>query len=99
MFRKACKLNAPTDIALTFADYICSKNQYAHRFEQLSKETREFIEEIELVSQARVTLINTRFPKPTEYQSADFRTVVDRRGWRGQLTVVPELSSQNKRRD
>ena len=64
LFRKSCKLNAPTDIALTFADYISSKNQDARRFEQLTQPTREFIEELELVSQARVTLINTRFEPP-----------------------------------
>lgn len=91
LFRKACKLNAPTDIALTFADYISSNNQEAHRFEQLTEKTREFIEELELVSQARVTLINTRFPRPNDYSRADLRTLIDRRHWRGSLTAVPEL--------
>jgi len=91
LFRKSCKLNAPTDIALTFADYISSNNQDARRFEQLTLPTREFIEELELVSQARVTLINTRFPRPAEHRSADLRSTIDRRSWRGNLTVVPEL--------
>lgn len=93
LFRKSCRLNAPTDIALTFVDYISSENQDARRFEQLTQPTREFIEELELVSQARVTLINTRFPKPDEHRSADLRSVIDRRSWRGNLTVVPELTS------
>lgn len=83
LFRKSCKLNAPTDIALTFADYLSSKNQDAHRYEQFTKETINFIEELELVSQARVTLINTRFPKPQDHSKADLRSLVDRRNWRG----------------
>ena len=91
LFRKSCKLNAPSDIALTFVDYISSRNQNARRFEQLTLPTREFIEELELVSQARVTLINTRFPRPAEHHSADLRSTIDRRNWRGNLTVVPEL--------
>lgn len=91
LFRKSCRLNAQTDIALTFADYISSENQNARRFEQLTQPTREFIEELELVSQARVTLISTRFPRPAEHQSADLRSIIDRRSWRGNLTVVPEL--------
>tara|TARA_R100001163_G_C5025912_1_gene167471 strand:+ start:159 stop:584 length:426 start_codon:yes stop_codon:yes gene_type:complete len=95
LFRKSCRLNAPTDIALTFADYVSSENQDARRFEQLTMETREFIEELELVSQARVTLINTRFPNPKEHRSADLRSTIDRRSWRGNLTVVPELKSDD----
>lgn len=96
LFRKSCRLNAPTDIALTFADYISSDNQDARRFEQLTRATREFIEELELVSQARVTLINTRFPKPFEHRSADLRSIIDRRSWRGSLTAVPELHFKTK---
>ncbi len=83
LFRKSCKLNAPTDIALTFADYLSSKNQSAHRYEQLTPETINFIEELELVSQARVTLINTRFPKPKDHSTSDLRSLIDRRNWRG----------------
>lgn len=97
LFRKSCRLNAPTDIALTFVDYLSKKNQDARRFEQLTEKTREFIEELELVSQARVTLINTRFPRPDDHVSADLRSVIDRRSWRGSLTVVPELSLEAKK--
>jgi len=79
-FRHACSLNAPTDIALTFADYISSQNQHARRFEQLTEDTIKFIEELERVAQAPVSLINTRFPRdPSE--SIDLRTVIDRRNW------------------
>lgn len=83
LFRRSCKLNAPTDIALTFADYIDRENQDARRYERLSEGTIQFIEELELVSQARVTLVNTRFPKPRQHSSADLRCVIDRRSWRG----------------
>lgn len=83
LFRRSCKLNAPTDIALTFSDYIHKDNQDARRYEQLTDDTIQFIEELELVSQARVTLVNTRFPKPKLHSSADLRCVVDRRSWRG----------------
>jgi len=83
LFRRSCKLNAPTDVALTFADYISENNQNARRYEQLTEETIQFIEELELVSQARVTLVNTRFPTPEEHSKADLRCVIDRRSWRG----------------
>jgi len=86
LFRKSCKLNAPTDIALTFADYIDSDNQDAHRYEQLTEDTINFIEELELVSQARVTLINTRFPKPNDHSNSDLRSLIDRRNWLGGKT-------------
>jgi adenylosuccinate synthase len=36
LIRKAASLNGPTDIALTFADYIDIKNRSARRFDQLT---------------------------------------------------------------
>jgi adenylosuccinate synthase len=72
MLRRAAALNGPTDIALTFADYIANTNEKAHRFEQLTSETITFIEEIERVAAAPVSLISTRF---------DFRSIIDRRAW------------------
>lgn len=79
-FRRACALNAPTDIVLTFADYIDAKNQHARRFELLTEDTIKFIEELERVAQAPVSLINTRFPRESE-KRIDLRTVIDRRNW------------------
>jgi len=70
--RRAALLNGPTDIALTFVDYIDAKNQKARRFEQLSDSTIQFIEEVEDVTAAPVSLISTRF---------DFRSIIDRRNW------------------
>jgi adenylosuccinate synthase len=72
LFRRSCALNAPTDIAFTFADYLRINNRRAFRFEQLTRDTIEFIEELERVAQAPVSLINCRF---------DQRSVIDRRNW------------------
>jgi adenylosuccinate synthase len=72
LLRKAASLNGPTDIALTFADYIRIENRKAQRFEQLTQNTIRFIEEIELVTGAPVSLISTRFGE---------RAIIDRRKW------------------
>lgn len=72
LFKKSCVLNAPTDIALTFADYIDANNQQARRFEQLTEETINLIEELERVARAPVSLISTRF---------HWRSIIDRRNW------------------
>ena len=79
LFRKSCALNAPTDIVLTFADYLKATNREARRFEQLDQDTIKFIEDLERVAHAPVSLINTRFPRKGE--SLDLRTVIDRRNW------------------
>jgi len=72
LLRKAASLNAPTDIALTFADYLSSANRKARRFEQLTEETIRFIHEIERVAGAPVSLIATAFGS---------RSIIDRRAW------------------
>ena len=72
LFRQAVSLNGPTDIVLTFADYLGIKNRQARRFEQLSEDTIQFVEELERVAVAPVSLIATRF---------NFRSIIDRRKW------------------
>ena len=72
LLRKASSLNGPTDLALTFADYFSIDNRAARRFEQLSQQTIHFVEEIERVASAPVSLIATRF---------NFRSIIDRRNW------------------
>jgi adenylosuccinate synthase len=72
LFRKACELNSPTDIALTFVDYIKVANREARRFDQLTPDTIQFIEEIERCSGIPVSLIATRF---------SYRSIIDRRKW------------------
>lgn len=71
-FRRACELNTPTDIALTFADYISYSNQNARRYDQLTKETTKFIDEMERCAGVNVSLISTRFA---------YRSIIDRRNW------------------
>lgn len=73
LLRKAAVLNAPTDIALTFADYLSAANANASRFEQLTDETIRFVDEVERVTGARVSLIATGFDAR--------RGVIDRRQW------------------
>lgn len=73
LFRKACELNSPTDIALTFTDYISVNNVNARRYYNLTEETRRFIEEIESCAGVKVSLIGTTF---------DYRAVIDRRNWK-----------------
>lgn len=72
LLRRAASLNAPTDVALTFADYISALNRNARRFEQLTEETIRFIDEIERVAAAPVSLISTKFHS---------RSIIDRRSW------------------
>ena len=72
LLRKAALLNGPTDIALTFADYLSAKNENARRFEQLEPDTISFIHEVERVADARVSLIATGFNN---------RSIIDRRSW------------------
>lgn len=70
--RRASTLNGPTDVALTFADYLSVKNRDARRFEQLEEATIMFIEEVGRVAAAPVSLITTRFHE---------RSIIDRRSW------------------
>ncbi|HEX8254630.1 MAG TPA: adenylosuccinate synthetase [Thermoanaerobaculia bacterium] len=72
LLRKAATLNAPTDIALTFADYLRIENRAARRYEQLTDDTLRFIEEVERVATAPVSLIAVQFA---------FRSIIDRRAW------------------
>jgi adenylosuccinate synthase len=73
LLRKSSALNGPTDIAITFTDYLHPQNAEARRYDQLTLETIRFIEEVERVGAAPVSLISTRF---------DFRGIIDRRTWR-----------------
>lgn len=72
LLRRAASLNGPTDIALTFVDYLSIRNRAARRFEQLTEETIRFIEQVERVAAAPVSLIATRF---------HYRSIIDRRAW------------------
>jgi adenylosuccinate synthase len=69
---KAVILNGPTDIALTFVDYVAHSNQDARRFDQLTDETIRFVQDIENMAGCPVSLITTRFHR---------RSIIDRRNW------------------
>ena len=72
LLRQAARLNSPTDLALTFADYLDVRNRSARRFDQLTKDTIHFVEEVERAASAHVSLIATRF---------HLRSIIDRRSW------------------
>lgn len=72
LLRKSTTLNSPTDIALTFVDYLDVQNRDARRFDQLTLETIRFIEEVERFAKAPVSLLSTRF---------HLRSIIDRRSW------------------
>jgi adenylosuccinate synthase len=46
LLRKSAALNGPTDIAITFTDYLNPANADARMYEQLSSETIRFIEDV-----------------------------------------------------
>jgi len=70
--RRSALLNGPTDIALTFVDYIDIRNRDAYRLEQLTSATLRFVEEVERVAGVPASLISTDF---------NWRNVIDRRAW------------------
>ena len=70
--KDSVQVNGPTDIALTFVDYLDVNNKKAFRFEQLTEDTIRFVEEIERVSGRPVSLLSTDF---------SWRNVIDRRAW------------------
>lgn len=72
LLRRSASLNAPTDVCLTFMDYLRVENRNANRVEQLTDETIRFVEEVERVATAPVSLMSVRF---------DFRSIIDRRRW------------------
>ena len=72
LLRRNSHLNGATNIALTFVDYLDRRNEQVRRFEQLQPETIRFIEEVECVAGAQVSLISTRFHP---------RSIIDRRRW------------------
>lgn len=72
LLRQSATLNGPSDIALSFTDHLNRKNRLARRFDQLDSATIQFIEEVERVAGAPVSLIVTRF---------DYRNIIDRRLW------------------
>lgn len=73
LLHQCSELNRPTDVALTFVDYLHPKNRHARRFDQLHPDTMEFIDEVEHVSSAQVVMVSIGFHS---------RAILDRRKWR-----------------
>lgn len=74
LLRRAVIANGPTDIAISFADYLSPLNRDAKRIEQLTEETQAFLRDVELVANAPVSIVSTGF---------GFQTIIDRRTWAG----------------
>lgn len=72
LLQRSSVLNCPTDIALTFADYLSPENTRARRYDQLTPETQNFIQNVEMVSKAPVSMVTTRLHE---------RSIIDRRKW------------------
>jgi adenylosuccinate synthase len=67
---RAVLLNRPSQIALTFIDYINAKDRGKIKYRDLSKQSKEYINKVENILQIPVTLISTG---PLE------RDIIDRR--------------------
>ena len=59
--RRAAVLNGATEIALTFVDYLDSENALANKYEELTPATQIFVEQVECVANAPVTLLSVGF--------------------------------------
>ena len=66
------RLNRPTDIAVSFVDYFDPNNARARRISDLSRDTQRFIENVEIVAGAPVSMISTTFHR---------EGIIDRRDW------------------
>ena len=71
MLRRACHLNSPTDVALTFVDYLDKANSDAIRFDQL---TPRRLSSLRMSRSWRRTVFADRQP-------VDYKCVIDRRRW------------------
>lgn len=71
LFLKSVQLNAPTQLALTFADYLNPDDEGVDDYGGLSPITTEFVEYLEKLSEAPVTFVGTGGP---DWQLIDRRT-------------------------
>lgn len=71
--RRSASINGVTDIALTFADYLGIDNRKARSMDELNLATQSFIDQVEKITNARVSLIAKDFGKDA--------VIIDRRNW------------------
>lgn len=62
LFLNSVKLNAPTSLAFTFADYLCPVDEGKRSYQHLSVPTKKFIHDIENISGVPVALVGTGGP-------------------------------------
>jgi hypothetical protein len=62
----------PSDIALTFLDYLSISNR-GKQYEELDASTKQFIDEVERRSRVPVSILSTQFGAGG---------IIDRRSWR-----------------
>jgi adenylosuccinate synthase len=72
LLRQSCHLNAPTDIALTFVDYLNIKNRAATSFDELDSTAKHLIKRIEEQTGVPVSLVSKEFGP---------NAIIDRRVW------------------
>jgi adenylosuccinate synthase len=73
LVRKSVHLNAPTDFALTFVDYLSIENRKAGSLQECTQEARHLVDQIERELDCPVSLLSVRFHT---------QGVIDRRVWR-----------------
>jgi len=59
LIKEACLVNRPTELAVTFADYLDYKNYGKTKYEQLTPKSRQWIENLEQSTGVPVTLVKT----------------------------------------
>lgn len=79
LFRKACALNGPTWVAVTFADYLSPEDAGKTRPQDLSDKTLAFVSYIERTFGTKVGLIGTGFDVEKGWTSVEFPGVINGR--------------------
>lgn len=72
LLRRSSVLNGATDIALTFVDYLGFNNRMVKEFSKLDDGVVKFVDKVELVSGARVSMVSVGFGPDK---------IIDRRNW------------------
>jgi adenylosuccinate synthase len=75
LVRHSVQLNAPTDFALTFVDYLSIDNRKASSLQECTPEARRLVDRIERELDCPVSLLSVRFHT---------QGIIDRRSWRSE---------------
>lgn len=77
LFRKACALNGPTWVAITFMDYLAPETAGVTRPENLSEKALAFISYLERTFAVKVGLVGTGFNVETGWTAVEFPGVIN----------------------